>query len=198
MFGEVPSDQAKEIDAIIDRLHSSDVSVRNSAGRELFQLGQKKLSANDGVRLLREARGTYPAVKAKWEDASTQLIQAAAQNPRSEYVPVILECYDKYNKFGKAAALELLSRDQSRKAALAYMQLLKTHLKTGDLPSHSVYGFTEKPRYGDILFPDFLGFAEQQSFRWQFFTLCLKYCEEARDARRVAQTLRRAGDRHLS
>jgi hypothetical protein len=163
---------------IVQGLASKNVKKQNKAADKLRELSKEGLSLADGMEALQAAAKSFPARKMDWEDSSEDLIEAAAESPRPEYISVILDNFSLYSKGGKESALWLLAKLPQREAAVAYMELLRKHLRKGDIGRLLVEPLKSELRHGEVFFPEILDYCELEDFERDINLLLLCYLHE--------------------
>jgi hypothetical protein len=110
-------------------------------------------------------------------DSSEELIDAAAKDPKPEYISVIRERFAEYSPQAKQAALYLLSLLPEREAASAYMDLLDEYARSGRILRLPLMQIQNNPRHADIFFPRILDYANIKEFVRDIRLLLLSYLE---------------------
>src|SRR5262245_48403650 len=165
------------ITEIIKGFSSADHKKQDIAEKKLEDLSEKGFSAADGIALLSGATQKFPPRKWDWLDSAGELIDAAAKEPKSEYISVIKELFAQYSPKGKQAALYLLSLLPDREAASAYMDLLHENARSGGIPRLALMEIQNNPRHADIFFPHILDYANIKEFAWDIQLFLLSYLE---------------------
>lgn len=176
---ESDEDGSARFDRIVDRLWDADESVREAGLKELteFRNDTKDPGSRIGLKALRAAARPYQYEKPDAGHVSSELIEVASSTPRPEYVPVVVELFDRFSDDGKWRAQIILTELESREAAEAFMTVVKTHAPTGKLPSLIVSRLVSKPRHPDVFFPEILKYADNPKLSFEIYQLCLAYCE---------------------
>ena len=171
--------RSKDLDGILKSLRSSEVSVREKAQGDLFRLRHQAdhLTVADGLKALRAAAETYPFDKPTPEEVSEDLVDVAARNSRPEYIPVVVELFDKFSSKAKWSALVILASLENQEAAIAYMEVVRKHAKTGGIPRLVTGPLENGPRHADVFFPEILNYANIPSLTADIYRLCLSYVE---------------------
>jgi len=162
---------------IIKGLSSADHEEQDTAKNKLDDLSKKGFSTSDGIALLRGATQKFPPRMWDWLDSSGDLIRAAAEAPNPEYISVIRDCFVEYSPKGKVEALYLLSLLSDRNAALAFMDLLHEHARSGQIPRLALIQIQNSPHHPDIFFPRILDYTDIEEFSWDIRLLLLNYLE---------------------
>src|SRR5262249_684251 len=97
--------------------------------------------------------------------------------PNPEYVPVVLENFERYSKHGKGHAQRLLLNLNSREGDRAFIQLVRDHGRAGRIPYLVLAPIEREPRNADIFFPFLLEYASVENFSHDIYRICLSYCE---------------------
>jgi len=170
---------ASRFDHILDTLWDKDEKVRETGMKDLadFQKDTKDPGSNVGLKALRSAARPYLFEKPRRDIVSDRLVSVANSTPVPEYVPVVLELFDKLGDAAKRRAQVILTELDGREAAEAFMTILRTHAPTGNLPGLIVSGLVEKPRHPDVFFPEVLKHAGNPKLSFEIHRLCLAYCE---------------------
>lgn len=163
------------IQEIITSLESKNLEEQEVAADQLQERGKQGLSIEEGIITLKAATKEYPPRKYDFQDSSADLIRAASAHPKVEYISVITELYPEYNDKSKEEALRLLAATEEREAAIAYMNILRTYARKGDVPTLPIQPLQVKPRYAEVFFPDILDYADIQVFEWDIYLLLLTY-----------------------
>jgi hypothetical protein len=177
--GKQSVNSARRFDHILEMLWDNDEKVREGGLKELtdFQQNAKDLGSAIGLKALRAAARSYPFGKPEPNRVSAELVAVAGETPLPEYIPVIVELFDKFSDDGKWQAQMILTELESRPAAEAFMAIVRTHAPAGKLPRIIVSGLAYKPRYPDIFFPEILKYATDRKLSYEIYRLCLAYCE---------------------
>ncbi len=163
---------------IVERLASTNLEERNTAADKLCELSKHGLSLVDGTEALRAASRSFPARDMDWQDSSADLIEAAAELPRPEYISVVVDNFSLYSKKAKELALWLLAKLPQREAATAYMELLRKHLRKGEIGRLLVQPLKLEPRHAEVFFPEILEYSGVGGFEWDINLLLLCYLYE--------------------
>jgi len=163
---------------IIQGLASANFEEQDTAADKLRALGKHGLSPADGMEALRAATRSFPARSMDWQDSSEDLIKAAAELPRPEYISVVVDNFSLYSKKGKDSALWLLAKLPQREAAAAYMELLRRHLRKGEIGRLLVEPLKSEPRHIEVFFPEILEYSEVEGFEWDINLLLLCYLSQ--------------------
>jgi hypothetical protein len=166
------------LEELIVRLKSADAEVRHPAFEALGARATSGLTSKEGLVALNAAMETFPPQNYEWQDASAELVSAAARAPHAEYVSVVLANFSAYNGKAREQALNLLARLPGRDAAEAYIALLNAHARDGSLSLLPKGTFDDDPRHADVLFPALLQFADVPALQWNTYVLCLSYLKE--------------------
>lgn len=166
------------IHQIIQALAGESIEERESAARSLHDLAKEGLDTEEGIAALRAAAHDFPPRRYAFLDSSTDLIRAATQEPKPEYIPVIVDLYATYNNHAKEAALALLTKSKQRAAAEAYMNILSLYARQDGVPSLRVAPLIADPRYPDVFLPGILDYADIPSLEFDAYLLCLTYLQQ--------------------
>ncbi|MCI0448060.1 hypothetical protein L0152_33190, partial [bacterium] len=164
-----------KLDSILVRLHSNRLEDREQAADELKKYSEDGLTLDEGRTLLIEATKEFPPRQYSSEDTSTDLVAAACNSPRTEYIPIVLTNFPKYSKPARYWALSLLSRIPENKGILSLLDLVRTHAREGlitDLPVE----LTQDTQKTKILFPEILQFTNT-AIGIKIYHICLACCE---------------------
>jgi hypothetical protein len=175
-----PNPVAKaSFDRIVQDLWDSDEKVRESGLKALAEYSKAKKDPGTeiGLAAIKAAARPYPFAKPDPNDVCTALIRVAYTSPHAEYVPVVVELFDKFSDGGKSAAQILLTELESREAAEGLMTIVRTHAPTGKLSSLLLARLIHKPRHADVFFPEIMEFTENPWLSYEIHHLCLAYCE---------------------
>jgi hypothetical protein len=165
------------MEQIIAQLRSADSEIRYAAFEQLQTHAKTGLTRLEGLAALRAATDTFPPQKHDWQDASAELVNAAAGAPRPEYVSVVSANFATYSGKAKEQSLALLGRLPERIAAETYVALLKTYGRDGSLSYLPKGSFADEPRHAEVLFPALLDLADVPALQWNIYMLCLSYLE---------------------
>lgn len=166
-------------DEILRDLWDQNESVRQKGWRDLadFRKQSEDPGSEVGVSALRAAARAYPFTKPDRESVSAELVSVAGTRPRAEYLPVILEVFDKLGDRAKVYAQTLVAELPSREAGTALMALVKQYASHDGWPDQFVTAPLEKsPRHADVFFPDILTYAAKPRMAADIHRLCLAYC----------------------
>jgi Flp pilus assembly protein TadD len=163
------------IQGIVEALAVETVEGRDAAARQLRDLGKRGLSVEEGIIALTGAAREFPPRKYEFQDSSADLINAAAERPRSEYIPVVVDLYPTYNSRAKEAALALLDRLEDEAAAVAYMDILRQYARDGAVSALRVRSLIASPRHAAVFFPEILDYADAPALAFDIYLLCLTY-----------------------
>ncbi|MGD8456805.1 MAG: hypothetical protein PVF83_10495 [Anaerolineales bacterium] len=170
--------EENSMEEIIRNLRSSDLDVRTNAADRLRAMVAKGLSIEEGILALQAAAQKFPPRKSPWTDTASELIRTASIIPRVEYIPIITEQFAKYTDLGKEAALYLLAKLEDRESSLAFMDLVRAHLRESNLSRLGVLPLQEKPRDPEVFFPELLEYSNIQPLEWDIYILLLTYLEQ--------------------
>ncbi len=162
---------------LVEGLQAPDLESRVAAAEKLEEVARTGLTRKEGMEALWAASQSFPPRKYDWQDSSSDLVSAAAQEPYFEYVPVVRGEFSDYSPGAKSAALSLLASLPEREAAEAYVDLLERETVEGELATLPTMGFENEPRHGDVLFPRLLTLARRPELAWPICSLCLAYFE---------------------
>ena len=160
---------------ILQGLLSTNLEEQDTAADKLHELSKDGLSLEDGLQALRAAAKSFPARGSGWRNSSADLIEAAAEQPRPEYISVVLDNFSLYSKNAKEKALWLLAKLPQREAAAAYMELLRRNLRKGEIGWLSLQPLKSEPRHAEVFFPEILEYAEFDGFERDINLLLLSY-----------------------
>jgi hypothetical protein len=130
-----------------------------------------------GLKALRAAARPYPFEKPEPGRVSAELVAVAYSTPVPEYIPVVVELFDKFSDDAKWRAQIILTELESREAAEAFMTIVRTHGPTGKIPSLITSRLAKKLRHVDIFFPEILKYASNRKLSSDIHALCLAYCD---------------------
>jgi hypothetical protein len=172
-------DSVPRFEQILEMLWDKDEKVRESGMKNLtdFQKDTKEPGSTVGLMALRTAARAYPFEKPEPGRVSAELVAVAYGTPLPEYIPVVVELFDRFSDDAKWRAQIILTKLESRQAAEAFMSIVRTHAPTGKLPSLIVSRLVNKPRYPDVFFPEILKYAANPKLSFEVYRLCLAYCE---------------------
>jgi hypothetical protein len=163
---------------VLQGLRSRNTDEQNAAEDMLRKWGKQGLPVEDGIAALKAAGEPFPARSMDWQDSAEDLIDAVAESPLPEYIPVIVERFRSYSPNAKKAALWLLAKLPEREAAVAFMDLLRAHARNGDISHLWMMPLREDPRHGDVFFPEILVYTDIEAFRWDINLLLLCYLDK--------------------
>jgi hypothetical protein len=168
-----------DLDRILEALHSNDEKVREAAKTDLLRLRHQadRLSAAQGLKVLRAAAQPYAFEKPSRDEVSEYLVDVAATHSRSEYAPVVVELFDQFSDKAKWWALVILASLEEREAAVAYMEVVRQHGEAGRIPQLVTGPLEKKPRHADVYFPELLRYARVTRLSADVYRLCLAYGE---------------------
>jgi hypothetical protein len=174
-----PAKRALDLDQLLKELRSTSEKVRAAAAKKLkeIQTENLNLSTQAGLKVLRAAAQPIPFAKPDPAEVSADLIDLLVGHPRPEYVPYVVQLYDRFSEGGRAGALLLVTQIESRDAAEAYMKIFRTHAKAGKIVSPATEPLRSKPRHPDVFFPELLTYATDPKLSFDIYQLCLDYCE---------------------
>jgi hypothetical protein len=173
------ADAVSRFDHILEMLWDVDEKVRETGMKDLaeFQKAMKAPGSQNGLKALRAAARPYLFEKPEPGRVSAELVAVAYSTPLPEYIPVVVELFDKFSDDAKWRAQVIITALESRDAAEAFMTIVRTHSPTGKLPSLLAARLVNKPRHPDVLFPEILTYASDQKLASEIYRLCLAYCE---------------------
>jgi len=163
---------------IILALKSHNTDEQDAAAEGLRGWSEEGLPVEEGILALKAAAQPFPPRIMDWKDSAGDLVEAAAESPWPEYIPVVVEHYPLYPKGAKTEALRLLAKLPQREAAVAFMDLLRCHARQGDIPHLITMPLRSDPRHADVFFPEILSYTDIEAFRWDINLLLLSYLEE--------------------
>jgi hypothetical protein len=163
---------------IVQGLASTNLKEREAAADKLSELSKNGLSLEDGVEALRAGAKSFPARNMDSQDSSADLIEAAAELPRPEYISVVVDNFSLYSKKAKKEALWLLAKLPQREAAAAYMELLGKHLRKGEIDRLPIQPLKSEPRHPEVFFPEIFEYLEVEGFEWDINLLLLCYLQK--------------------
>jgi hypothetical protein len=164
-----------QLDRWIDELADKDPKVRKRAAGRIEKLPDWRLTFPRTVRMLQAATRTFPIIEQSdeeaadddyegyVEDVSAFLVYQVSEKARNEHIPVIEECFGRYNPEARSQALSLLMWLQNREAAEAFMRLIRKHAPGGGIPSLHLWGWAEVPDCAEVFFPELLEYASEAS-----------------------------------
>jgi hypothetical protein len=167
-----------EIDGLLSRLRSDEVAIRELAKKDLRKLNEARtqFSLPQGMRLLKAATQTYPK-DGDGEDIPSQLLELVEEAPRPEFIPLILESFERYGELAKSRAQSLLLKLETPAGDAAFMKLVRNHAREGRIPYLVTTSLNHKPRNPDIFFPELLEYASLPQLSSNIYQLCLSFCE---------------------
>jgi hypothetical protein len=170
---------AHDLDRILNDLQSKEEKVREAAQSDLFRLRHiaDELPAEQGLKALRAAAQPYPFDKPVPGELSEYLVDVAARRPRPEYVPIVVELFGKFSSRAKWWAQAILTGLDSREAASAYMETVRRHGPSGEIPRLLTGPLAQRPRHADIIFPELLAYARVPTLSFDIYRLCLAYAD---------------------
>lgn len=163
---------------VIAALAGESIVEREAAANRLRELAKQGISTEEGIAALRAATREYPPRQYDFLDSAADLIRSATQQPRPEYVPVVVELYSTYNQRAREAALALLTKSTERAAAVAYMKLLRLYARDGKVSALRVAPLITHPRHPDVFLPEILDYADIPSLTFDVYLLCLTYLQQ--------------------
>lgn len=163
---------------IVSELREGSADEREEAAAALGELAKEGLSEAECLFALQEAAQPFPPRRREWDDSAADLIRAAGSNPKPSYIDVIRKHYADYGEAAGPDALALLSCIRDRRAAQAYMEILKRYAREGGVPHLVTAGWQGMPRDADVLFPELLEYADIKELEWDICDLCLHYVQE--------------------
>jgi hypothetical protein len=171
-------DVTRRFDHILEELWDKDEKVREGGLNDLaaFQKATKNAGSPVGLKSLRAAARPYPFTRPEPGLVSGELVAVASSRPLPEYIPVVVELFDKFSDDAKERAQILLTELESRAAAEAFMTIVRTHAPTGKLPSLQISRLVQHPRHADVFFPELLRYAGNRRLSYDIYRLCLAYC----------------------
>jgi hypothetical protein len=172
-------DANRDFDRILEMLWDHDEKVRETAMSTLadFRKCTKDPGSPVGLKALRAAARPYPFERPQPSRVSAELVAVADSMPHPEYVPVVVDLFDKFSDDAKRRAQIILTELESREASEAFMTIVRTHAPTGRLPSLITARLENKPRHVDVFFPEILKYASNPELSFEVHRLCLAYCE---------------------
>jgi hypothetical protein len=170
--GDMP-EPPQDFDAILEALRSADEKVRAEALDKLHKLANGPVSLELGLKAIRAAAQVNRLHPTEQKGASAALIAVAASRPRMEYVPVIVELFDKFSESAMERALGLLADLEERKAAVAYVEIVRKHADR--LPGLATTQLEKKPRHVDVFFPELFNFTKHPPLLADVYRLCYAY-----------------------
>ncbi len=165
------------IQEIVTSLDSDRAEERERAAEQLKAKGKEGLTVTEGIIALRAAAKTYLPRKYDFLDSSADLVQAVRSRPRREYIPVIKELFPAYKPRVKAEAMVILAAIEGREAVVAYMEMVTTYARSGELLALPTGPLESKPRYADVFFPRLLDYVDVPAFERSMYSLLLKYAQ---------------------
>ena len=172
-------DVARRFDHILELLWHRDESVRETGMEHLsgFVKDNREPGLQVGLKALQAAARSYPFEAPEPGSVSEELVALACFNPLPEYIPVVVEVFDRLSDDAKWSAQIILTELESREAAEAFMTIVRTHAPTGRLNTLITSRLVNKPRHPDVFFPEILKYASSPDLSFQIYRLCLAYCE---------------------
>lgn len=165
------------IEAILRKIESQRKQDWEAAAAELDRMSQQGVSAAEGQQALRAATRQFPARPGDWRDWPGELVRVAASRPQLAYAPLVVELFSRFQDRAKTEALWLLAQLPEREAAVAYMEILRNHGRTGGIPHLVTQQLEQKPRHPEVFFPETLEYAGDPRLAFSIYRLCLCYCQ---------------------
>lgn len=164
------------LDSVLDNLFSRDENTREAASKRLFELSRRtNLASDQGLKVLRMAATKYPFEKPDPENVTSDLVALASNDPKPEYAAEVVKLFGRFSDRAKPLALVLLARMEDKEAAQAYMQIVRSHARAGDIP-HLIMGpLEQKPRHENVFFPELLDYADVDKLSNDIYRFCLAY-----------------------
>ncbi len=162
---------------IIDAFANSNTEEQDAAAKRLRELSQRGLSIEDGITALKAAAKSFPSRRQDWQDSAADLARAAAISPHPEHISIVIEHFPLYSKEAKESALMLLAKLSEREAAVAYMSLLRTHARQGEISRLPMMPLQSEPRHAEVFFPEILEYSDIQGFEWDINLLLLNHLQ---------------------
>ena len=170
---------AEQLNEVIRLLESESLEQRNSAADTLSELGMNGLSTEEGLIALRAATKKFPPRDSDYWDSATDLVIAAGRHPTPDYVPVVVELFSQFNSKARVEAVRLLATIEEPAAAVALMNIMREHARSGGIQDLPIHALQDNPRHANIFFPKILDYADMPAFEWDIYLLCLKYLQAA-------------------
>lgn len=177
---DVDLEPLPDLDSVLSALQSDDEQVRERATNDLSRMSSKDakpVATAQGLKILRTAAQPYPFKKPAADVVTERLFWIVSRDPRPEYVPIVVELFEKLSDKGKSGALVILARLESREAALAYMNIVRQHAKAGRVPELVTGPLEAKPRHAEVFFPELLKYATIPGLSANVYRLCLAYAQ---------------------
>jgi len=162
---------------VITLLQSPDIQERCNALDKLKEIKEKGLTVKAGQIALESAVKEFPPLEPDYYDTSKELVSAAVENPHTDYIPIISKNYSKYNSRSKAEALRLLTVLGTNDAIITFMNLLDKYGRTDVIPKLPVGSLIEKPKLGELIFPDILKLIDIEQYEWDILECTLAYVQ---------------------
>lgn len=162
------------LNSILVRLHSQDFDEQDKAVEDL-QAIKKGWMLEEGYTILEEAAKSFPPRRYSFEDTSTNLVAAICEEPKREYIPIILENFTRYSQNARWWALRLLSRIPDGQGYLSLLRLIQDHADRGLITGLPV-DLTQRPEESKVLFPEILKFSNTP-IGISIYEICLACCE---------------------
>src|SRR5262245_60314845 len=134
MEGSVQMAELSRIEVLLQELQQAEPRDWRPVVEEFERLAKRGLTAAEGMQVLRAAAFPWSAHAIAVYAWPSKLVQAVVQQPRLEYPPLLVELYPQFEEGARRYALWVLNRMEEREAAVAYMEILRAHARSGDVP----------------------------------------------------------------
>jgi len=162
---------------VIAQLKSPNASEREATARDFAAMSRLGLNTCEALHALQAAASDFP-LRDGGKDSGAELIRAASRTPQRVYVPIVADNFARFSARGKVEALRLLLSIGDRKAAQAYMALVRAHGFGGELRSLASEVLRDEPRHLDVYFPELLAFAAEPMLAAEVCDLAVGLCDE--------------------
>lgn len=170
MLGLFSCNSDKKLYKIIDDLNSQNDSIRFKA---IEKLEGFKLTLNQQIILLEEARENFPSAEYEWESIPGKMIEKATKKQNLKLISIIKDNFSDYDRFAKNVALSFLSNFDNNTSIQTFKELvLQYPTEINYLP---VGVLNDNYSYKDIIFPDLFKLIEQESTDSDIMLLFLNY-----------------------
>src|SRR5262245_16553410 len=170
-----PAAKPLDVDRLLEDLRSGNEDVRIAAAKKLKELQTEDpaLSTQAGLKVLRAAAQPIPFDKPDPAEVSDDLVGLLVGQPRPEYVPIVVEQFERFSENARSTALSLVSQVETKEAAEAYLKIFRSFAKNGKIADAATDGLRSKPRYPEIFFPELLTYATEPKLSFDLYQLCL-------------------------
>lgn len=163
---------------ILATLKSKRLGERETAIEKLELMAKNGLSVSQGKIVLKAAAEKYPPRKYSFLDTPRTLVEIASIKPFPDYVPIILELFDRYNDGARTQSLCMLNTMPEKEAAEAYLKLLDSFAGKGGLQYLVLGDLGNNPRHAEVFFPALLKFTKLPKFKYSIYLLLLSFFQK--------------------